>query len=76
MINQEQTKLSMGEMMPKTYLELGKLVKEARTQHSPPLVTWQEFLRFGKLANITDENVLLRATKFFHELVLVFSTNL
>jgi hypothetical protein len=59
----------MGEPIPKTYIELEKLVIEERRTVSPPIITWRQWIKLGNIANITDNNTLIRAAKFLSNLV-------
>lgn len=60
-----------GEQLPKTYIELEKLVIEGRTTTHPPITTFKDFRKYGAIANIVhDDRKLLRATLLFHELVI------
>lgn len=63
-------------------MELEKIILDY-CKSSSPIVTWKNFIKIGNIANIFDPstllryflnyylyNIILRATKFFHDLVI------
>ena len=69
----------MGEELPLTYQELEKLIlneRETRKQNNKaPIVSWQEFIKLGAMANMKDEEALARAAGLFHDLVSTVGGN-
>eukprot|EP01117_Protostelium_nocturnum_P011694 TRINITY_DN4256_c3_g1_i11.p1 TRINITY_DN4256_c3_g1~~TRINITY_DN4256_c3_g1_i11.p1 ORF type:complete len:1743 (-),score=580.06 TRINITY_DN4256_c3_g1_i11:39-5267(-) len=66
---------TMGEAIPKAYLELERLILEERRVQSSktPIIKWSDYTKLGTLASIHDEKTLQRATQFFHDLgVLIY----
>lgn len=63
---------TMGEQLPQSYMELERLIKEEavsrRAAGLAPIATWREFIKWGIVANITEENVSI-AAQLFHDLV-------
>jgi len=63
--------LSMiGEHIPTTYDTLCNLVYATRDQS--PDMTWEQFLDLGMQAGMADQQELLRATEFLHDLGIVW----
>jgi centrosomal protein CEP164 len=63
--------LSMiGEHIPTTYDTLCNLVYSLRDQS--PDMTWAQFMELGSQAGMADEEELLRATEFLHDLGIVW----
>jgi hypothetical protein len=62
----------MGEQLPQSYLELERLIREEaisrRAAGHAPIATWREFVKWGIVANITEESVAV-AAQLFHDLV-------
>jgi hypothetical protein len=62
-----------------TYLELEKLILNERVARrqagKAPIVTWEQFKRFGRMANMKDEAAIERAASLFHDWVKKFLGN-
>ena len=58
----------MGEQIPKSFMELEKLVKEEKTKRIPPVVTWKEFSRMGFISNVKTADQLASAAGWLHNM--------
>ena len=56
----------MGELIPKSFLELEKLVKEEAIKRVPPVVSWNEFCTMGKFFQI-GYDLLPVASSLLHD---------
>ncbi|PRP80501.1 hypothetical protein PROFUN_11723 [Planoprotostelium fungivorum] len=59
---------TMGESIPRAYLELERILLEERATRTPPIMSWDDYRKIGQLASIHDDMTLERATQFFHDL--------
>lgn len=58
----------MGEIIPKTFAELEKLVKQEKKKIVPPVVSWKELEAMGVMCNIKSSNTLFTAAQWLHNL--------
>ena len=52
----------MGELIPTSYLELEKLVKDESLVRVPPVVNWEQFKAMGIICNIKPDKLLTATT--------------
>ena len=58
----------MGELIPKSFMELEKLVQQEKAKRTPPVVTWDEFSRFGYICNVKTHDQLSAAAAWLHNM--------